>query len=204
MQPVSDQIGPKLRGLRKSRRMTLEALAAQTGFTKSYLSKIENSHKIPPVASLILICQALDANVATLFVDPPLSSASVASGDGDGLNKLGRYCVVRSNERHTVIRGGTSFGYDFKSLAHGLPDKHMEPFLFTYPERLAKEVHFEHEGEEFVFIISGRVRFFIGSEEIILEPGDSVYLDASLPHRGESMTREAKALVVIYSPTDPI
>ena len=182
--------------------MTLDCLAERTGFTKSYLSKIENSRKIPPIASLTRICQALDANMATLFNDDPRQGPTDSATPIGGPDALDRYCVVRADERHTVIRGGTSFGYDFKSLAHRLPSKHMEPFLFTYPEALVKEVHFEHEGEEFVFVISGRVRFFIGPEEIILEPGDSIYFDAALPHRGEAMTGEAKALVVIYSPVD--
>lgn len=195
MQSFSEQIGRKLRVLRKTRRMTLDVLAEQTGFTKSYLSKIENARKTPPIASLSRICRVLETNMAALFDDEP-----AGGGLGEGGGK--RYCIVRSNERHTVIRGGTSFGYDFKSLAHRLPGKHMEPFLFTYPEKLGREVHFEHEGEEFVFVISGRVRFFIDAEDVVLEPGDSVYFDATLPHRGEAITGEAKALVVIYSPTE--
>jgi transcriptional regulator with XRE-family HTH domain len=204
MASVSDQIGVRLRELRKSRSLTLDDLAERTEFTKSYLSKIENSKKIPPIASLTRICRALDTSMAALFDDNPRPGTLDPARGGADRDTLDRYCVVRADERRTVIRGGTSFGYDFKSLAHRMPGKHMEPFLFTYPETLVKEVHFEHEGEEFVFVISGRVRFFLGTEEIILEPGDSVYFDGTLPHRGEAMTGEAKALVVIYSPANSV
>ena len=71
MPSLSDQIGGKLRSLRKSRKMTLEALAAHTGFTKSYLSKIENSKKIPPIGSLAKICQSLGTDLADLFGNGP-------------------------------------------------------------------------------------------------------------------------------------
>ena len=188
----SDQIGGKLRRIRKSRRMTLEALAGHTGFTKSYLSKIENAKSIPPIGSLAKICRALDTNLADLFGDAAVPPETEP-----------RHCIVRAGERHTVIRGGTSFGYDYKALAPRLHHKHMEPFLFTFPERLGTEIRFEHEGEEFIFVISGRVRFFIADEETILEPGDSIYFDSTLRHRGEAVNGEAKALVVVYSPRDP-
>ncbi|MAO55280.1 MAG: hypothetical protein CMM61_06260 [Rhodospirillaceae bacterium] len=191
-EPTEPQIGLKLRQIRKSRKMTLEDLADQTGFTKSYLSKIENSKKTPPIGSLAKICSALDTEIAELFNEGDEGARPAFSGK--------RYCVVRAEERHTVVRGGTSFGYDYKSLAHRLPHKHMDPFLFTFPERLGTEIQFEHEGEEFIFIISGRVRFFLDGEELILEPGDSVYFDSTLRHRGEAVSGEAKALVVVYSP----
>ena len=76
----------------------------------------------------------------------------------------------------------------------------MEPFLFTFPEHIGKEILFEHEGEEFIFVISGRVRFLVDGREWILEPGDSIYFDSTLQHRGESIGGDAKALVVFYSP----
>ena len=89
----------------------------------------------------------------------------------------GGYSVVFEQcERQTVIRGQSAFGYDYKSLVHRLPTQHMEPFLFTFPERIGEEVSFEHEGEEFVFVLSGRVRFFLDGEELILDPGDAPLL----------------------------
>jgi hypothetical protein len=76
----------------------------------------------------------------------------------------------------------------------------MEPFLFTFPSSVSEEVFFEHDGEEFVFVVAGRVRFLVDGREWVLNPGDSVYFDASLPHRGEAVGGEAKALVIIYTP----
>lgn len=188
MQSLSEQIGRRIRDARKSRGMTLEALAREAGFTKSYLSKIENLRKVPPIASLARICRSLDTRVADLLDE--------SAPENDARQ---RYSVVRASERQTVIRGQSAFGYDYKSLVHRLPTQHMEPFLFTFPERVGEEVLFEHEGEEFVFVISGRVRFFIDGEEMILDPGDALYFDSTLRHRGEAVTGDAKALVIIHS-----
>ena len=188
MHSLSEQIGRRIRDARKSRGLTLEALARESGFTKSYLSKIENARKVPPIASLARICRSLDTKVADLLDE---------STPEDHPRR--QYSVVRANERQTVIRGQSAFGYDYKSLVHRLPTQHMEPFLFTFPERVGEEVFFEHEGEEFLFVISGRVRFFLADEELILDPGDALYFNSAVRHRGEAVEGGAKALVVIYS-----
>ena len=188
MQSLSEQIGRRIRDARKSRGLTLEALAREAGFTKSYLSKIENAKKVPPIASLARICRSLDTKMADLLDE--------STPENDPKR---RYSVVRANEREPVIRGQSAFGYDYKSLVHRLPTQHMEPFLFTFPERVGEEVFFEHEGEEFVFVIRGQVRFFLDGEELILDPGDALYFDSTVRHRGEAVEGEAEALVVICS-----
>ena len=72
-------IGEHLRALRAARGMTLEHLAEATGLTKSYLSKIQNSHKVPPIATLSRIAQALGTSIGSFFGDilEPNQGASV-------------------------------------------------------------------------------------------------------------------------------
>ena len=98
-----------------------------------------------------------------------------------------------------MVRGGTAFGYDYVSLAHDRLVKRMEPFVFTFPSKIDRHVFFDHGGEEFVFILSGKVIFQVGDERWALEKGDSIYFDAAIPHRGWSVGRDATALVVIHS-----
>lgn len=186
---IHERIGKRLRQLRKSRAITLDRLATQTRFTKSYLSKIENSRKVPPIASLARISLALDTDIAYFF----------KAGDQAGIDDP-RVCCVRAVERQPTLRGGSSFGYDYESLAHKKLRKRMEPFVLTFPSHISKDVFFEHEGEEFLFILSGRVEFEAGAQKFMLEPGDSLYFDSSVPHRGRSVGEEAKALVVIFRP----
>jgi len=184
---VSKVIGTRIAERRLELGITLERLAVATGFSKGYLSKIENSRKVPPIGSLSRIAAALRTDITELLHTP------AATLDG-GLS------VVRAGERRPVVRGGTAFGYDYVSLADNRRDKKMEPFLFTFPSQIDKYVFFEHDGEEFMFVLSGRVEWQAGSRKLVLEPGDSIYFDARLPHRGRSLEGEATALVVTYSP----
>lgn len=185
---VEQSIGERLAKLRAQRRVTLERLAAVTGFTKGYLSKIENSRKVPPIGSLARIATALGADIAYFF-----QSAREAS-------PRNAVSVVHRKDRQPVVRGGTAFGYDYATLAHHRRNKRMEPFLFSFPRRIDRHVHFEHEGEEFLFILSGRVEFEVSGEKYILEEGDSLYFDASQPHKGRALGASAKAIVVTYTP----
>jgi transcriptional regulator with XRE-family HTH domain len=182
------QIGGHLKVLRAARGMTLERLAEATGLTKSYLSKIQNSRKLPPIATLSRIANALGTGIGSFF--------------GDILEAREGASVVRRNERLPVVRGGTAFGYDYVSLAHQRLSKSMEPFVFTFPSKIDTHVFFDHGGEEFVFILSGKVVFQVGDERWTLEEGDSIYFDAAIPHRGWSVGRDAKALVVVHA-TEP-
>jgi len=179
------QIGGHLKVLRAARGMTLDRLAAATGLTKSYLSKIQNSRKLPPIATLSRIAQALGTGIGSFF--------------GDILEAREGASVVRRGERLPVVRGGTAFGYDYVSLAHKRLSKSMDPFVFTFPSKIDTHVFFDHGGEEFVFILSGKVVFQVGDERWTLEEGDSIYFDAAIPHRGWSVGRDAKALVVVHA-----
>lgn len=179
--------------MRKAHAITLDRLAEQTGFTKSYLSKIENGLKVPPIGSLARISQELGADIALFFQKGDVFDA--------GVDLDPSVSFVRVGERQSVMRGGSSFGYDYENLAHKKLRKHMEPFVMIFPSHIGKEVFFEHEGEEFIFILSGRVEFMAGPRKYLLEPGDSLYFDSALPHRGRSLGDEARALVVIYKPS---
>jgi transcriptional regulator with XRE-family HTH domain len=189
------QLGRRISDLRASRGFTQDRLAAATGFTKGYLSKIENSKVIPPIGTLVTIARVLDTDLADLF----------GSGTNGGEDEL--ISIVRANEGESVIRGGSSFGYDYIALADRRHDKQMEPFVMVFPSEVTKDVHFEHDGEEFMYILSGKVEF---SAEInrrsrtwVLSAGDSAYFDSSIPHRGRSLQGESRALVVIYRAKGP-
>ncbi|MBS0519339.1 MAG: helix-turn-helix domain-containing protein [Proteobacteria bacterium] len=188
---VELQLGTRIAALRAAVGFTLDRLAAEAGFTKGYLSKIENSKVIPPIGTLVKLAQVLNTDLADLFgTDMP----DVANDEA--------ICVVRSWERETAIRGGSSFGYDYVALAHKRHRKRMEPFIMVFPSEVDKDIRFEHEGEEFMFILSGKVEFEaeIGGrmKTWVLSAGDSAYFDAEIPHRGRSLRGESQALVVIY------
>lgn len=184
------QLGQRLCELRNARGFTQDRLAAETGFTKGYLSKIENSKVIPPIGTLVKLARVLGTELADLFGSEAVSEQDEA------------ICIVRSRSHQAVIHGGASFGYDYIALAGKRHSKHMEPFVMIFPPDVVKDVHFEHEGEEFMFILSGKVELEAVSNRRsrtwVLLPGDSAYFDSSIPHCGRSLEGESRALVVIY------
>jgi len=146
---------------------------------------------MPPIGTLVRIAHVLGVEVTEFLKTSSDSEEDSAS-------------VVRVSERQPIVRGAIAFGYDYVSLAHRKRHKHMEPFLFNFPTDVRREMHFEHEGEEFMFILSGRVEWEMTMDgaprKWILETGDSLYFDSRIPHRGRGLTTDAQALIVIYTP----
>ncbi|WP_397474751.1 helix-turn-helix domain-containing protein [Pusillimonas sp.] len=196
--PISSEeiaVCARLKALRINSGLTLDVLAERSGFTKGYLSKIENGKSAPPIASLARIARAMNQELSYFFVDPIQNE--------DSLQPVldPRISVVHRWERKPVVRGGTGFGYDYVSLAHKKAHKFMEPFIFTFPSEVDIDTYFEHPGEEFIYILAGEVEFEIQIDGHLrrwnLEPGDSMYFESSLPHRGRSRSGDAQALVVV-------
>lgn len=192
------ELGAKIQELRAKKDKTLDWLALETGFTKGYLSRIENGKKTPPIGSLARIAKALEVELTALL----RAQADKAARPAPAAPKA-MYSIVRKNERPAVVRGASAFGYNYVSLTDFAERRQMEPFLFTFPKEIEKRVFFEHEGEEFLFIISGEVEWQIGHEKFILTAGDSVYIDSRMPHRGRAIGGEATAIVVVYGPHYP-
>lgn len=188
---VERAIGARLTALRSARGLTQEQLAGAAGVTKGYVSKIENGRVVPPIGTLLRIARALGSDVAE-FLKP------VDDDTEDAVS------VVRAGERVNVVRGASAFGYDYVSLAHGKRRKMMEPFIFTFPTEDVDGMRFEHEGEEFMHVLSGTVEWemVIGGEKRTwrLNAGDSIYFESRTPHRGRALDGEAQALIVIYTP----
>ena len=112
-----------------------------------------------------------------------------------------RCSVVKKDERKLMARNGTVFGYSYESLAHHYPNKKMEPYILTIPAECEKRSIFQHEGEELLLVIEGTMRFLHGEEEFIVETGDCVYFDSSVPHFGRPADdHDVKCVMVIYVP----
>jgi transcriptional regulator with XRE-family HTH domain len=184
-----DTLGRRIRKLRKMQERTLDSLAQEIGLTKGYLSKVETGRQTPPLATLSKLAKALGTDLAGLVEH---------EGAGQPEPGYSGVSVVRADERRNVVRGATSFGYDYQSLVQTAAGKHMSPFLFTFPSQILKEVFFEHGGEEMIFVLSGVVEFEVGNETFELMPGDCIYFDPRQRHRGRGKSGEAKALVVLY------
>ncbi|MDT8424303.1 MAG: XRE family transcriptional regulator [Desulfuromonadales bacterium] len=166
------KIGPKIKQLRKARKLTLQDVARETGFSPALISQIENNNVSPPIATLSKIARFFDVKIGMFFEEEEVEC---------------KYEVVRRGERRVVSRviskAGTGHGYTYEALSFRKRNKKMEPFLLSISERAGEETLYNHEGEEFLLIIKGKAEVLLEDERIALDEGDAVYFDATLKHR---------------------
>lgn len=190
--PVTSQepseLGQRLRRQRLAAGLTLEQLAVKAGFDKGYLSRIENGKKVPPIATLSRLASVFGIDAASLL------SAAQANVAWRGVS------IVRHDEKRPTVLGGSAFGYDYFALSNASAAHALQPFLFSFPAEVDKFVFFQHEGEELLYVLSGRIEWQVGMEKYLLEAGDTIHFDSRMPHRGHSLSGDATALVIMYSP----
>jgi transcriptional regulator with XRE-family HTH domain len=180
------ELGKRIKEFRMKKGLTLQKLEEKTGFTKGYLSKVENTKKAPPVSTLVVLAKALEVSLSEIFGEKEEKSS---------------ISLVKRNERQVVARNGTVFGYSYRTLAHKFYKKQMEPYILTLPVKTKQVPLFQHEGEEILFVLEGTMKFFHGDLEFIVEEGDCLYFDASIPHHGICQgKKDVKCLMVIYTP----
>ncbi len=184
-------LGNKIRGLRRKKTLTLQNVSDLSGLSKSLLSQIENSFTAPPIATLLKISRALEVKIGYFFQDPPLSS---------------RIAVVRSKDRKKTVplhsrANGTKVGYQYESLAYPMAEKNMEPFMIEIEPRKHEDmIFYHHRGEEFLFVLEGRMEFRGADRVIRLDSLDCLYFDSSIPHALRGLDgKPAKAIGVIYT-----
>jgi transcriptional regulator with XRE-family HTH domain len=167
------------------KKMTLQDLADLTGLTKGYLSKVERSIKFPPLSTLNEIAAALGKDVAFFFNERETRPKDI------------RLDFTKKDQGKIVKTDGVVSGYEFKMLAENKAGKNMIPYIIE-PAFDEQQV-FQHEGEEFLYVLEGTQEFIYDGQKILMEKGDSVYFDAGVPHTGRSLgQKKAKLLAVMY------
>ncbi|MBU5613551.1 MULTISPECIES: helix-turn-helix domain-containing protein [Geomonas] len=180
-------IGSRLKKLRQARKLTLQAVANETGFSPALISQIENDNVSPPIATLSKIAKFFDIKLAQLF-----------SEDEDDR----KFEVVRAHERRIVPRviskEGTKQGYFYESLSFYKQNKKMDAFMVTLTEKAPEANTYSHDGEEFIYVMKGNADFLLDDKKITLHEGDSLYFESSIGHRLLSHDgKEVKVLVVV-------
>ncbi len=180
-------IGTKIKKLRKARKLTLQDVARETGFSPALISQIENNNVSPPIATLSKIARFFDVKMGHFFEDE---------------EEERKFEVVKRGERRVVSRviskAGTGHGYTYEALSFRKRNKKMEPFMVTVSERAEEETLYNHDGEEFLLVLKGRAEVLLDEERLVLEEGDAVYFDSSLRHRLLSFDgEEVQVLAVV-------
>ena len=107
---------------------------------------------------------------------------------------LSMCCMVKKGKGYSVKRDEE---YDYKHLAYTFRNKKAEPFLVTItPDGKAPVMH-DHDGQEFNYVLSGKMMLYIGDISYELSKGDSVYFDASVPHAEVAIDKETQFIAVV-------
>ena len=151
------RVGPRLRQLRLERDATLADLAAETGISASTLSRLESGQRRPTLELLLPLARAHRVALDEL-VDAPET--------GDPRVRL-----------RPVVRHGRTF-VPLTRRPGG-----MQSYKMVLPvEAGATPEPKTHEGYEWLYVLSGRVRLVLGSQDLLLGPGEVVEFDTRTPH----------------------
>ena len=156
-------LGARIRALRKSRGLTLTQAAREAGLSHSFLSQVERGLERLSMVSLFRIANALGTTQQDLLTeDPP----------------------ARERGSYHVYRGGTGSPVDAGSgrvAVLGAQRARFLPMIFS--GGFGDGQWWEHEEEEFVFVLEGELTVTLGDEEFVLGPGDSTYYESGVRHR---------------------
>ena len=185
---LTANVGERVRQVRDKQGLSLEDVSQRTDIDVSMLSQIEEGIVAPPLGIIIKLAKALEMRMGYFI-----------SGEQDR-----PYTIVRHRDRKVVSRYDSKkakyYGYEYESLAPHKKDRHMEPFLVTLEPAETEEERSTHDGQEFIFVLQGQMEVRLGEEVHLLDPGDAIYYDSTVPHlvktHGQKTT---KILAVLYT-----
>ena len=171
-------ISSQIKSLRKKRAITIQELAEKTDLTPGYLSKIENSTTPPPIPTLAKIAYGLGVHVSYFFEE---------EGEGNG-----GLSIIKENKRKKLIGDYTPFGYQYEAVIQRKKDKNIKPLIVTLPYgQNPDEIPYNsHDGEELIYVLSGKMTFYYDDEQFPVERGDCLYFDSTIPHKVVAATKE--------------
>jgi len=193
---VKNTPGKRIIELCKTYDVSLEALSERSGVPEALIHQIVEEEHIPDLAPLIKIARALGVRLGTLLDDneklgPVITRAGTAG-------ETSRFITGLPGAGSTP--GADRQGLTFRALAPDKGGRHMEPFIVDI-EPEAEQNKSSHEGEEFIYVITGNLALEYGSQSKVLTEGDSVYYDSIVPHRVISAdSKPVRILAVIYTP----
>ena len=170
---IEEEIGAQVRRFRRSMDLTVAQLGMNAGISAGMLSKIENGTISPSLSTLCALAKALNVSMSSLFAE----------------SEERRDCsFVKAGQGVRIERRGTKAGHLYDLLGHSLAGEiGVEPFLITLKRDAQAYTNFRHAGVEFIYMLSGKVRYRHADGTYLLEPGDALFFDAAARHGPEEL-----------------
>jgi mannose-6-phosphate isomerase-like protein (cupin superfamily) len=173
--------------------MGLDELSRRSGVSKSLLSLLERNISTPTVRTLEKIVKPLGTTVSDLCYE-------MESTPRSGVSKSKPH-VLRKSERKKLLMGPERGKARYELLTPDYQRK-LQIIYIHFPAGTKSSRFVTHEGEEWGIVLEGQLKVTIGDEEIILQEGDSIYFDSTLPHSLENIGEiEVRAFWVNTPPT---
>ena len=172
--PVLDAVGQRLRTLRQEHQLSLAGLSAMTGISTSTLSRLESGGRKPTLELLLALARAYQVPLDDLVGVPATGDPRIE------LKPLRRHdrTLIPLTQRPGGLRA-------YKML---LPPAEPEADLRT------------HEGYEWMYVLSGRVRLRLAEHDFVMKPGEAAEFDTRIPHWFGSAGPEPAELLVLFGP----
>lgn len=180
-------IGPRVKGLRLRKKLALVQLAAHTGLSPAMLSKIERGQMIPTLPTLLRIALVFGVGLDHFF-----------SADKDEPIRA----VVRREQRLRLPSppGEEQPAYLFESLDYSASNRRMDAFYAEFPSDSRPSKPHKHGSAEFIYILGGRLAVDVDGKETVLDAGDAMYFDSSVPHSYRRDGRQVCTALVVTAP----
>jgi len=153
---VLAEVGPRLRRIRKERGATLAGLSEATGISVSTLSRLESGLRKPSLELLLPIAQAHQVPLDELVGAPAVGDPRVRS--------------------KPLVRHGRTY-WPLTRQPGGL-----QAFKVLVPHGTEEPEPRTHEGYEWMYVLSGRLRVVLGEHDVVLGPGEAAEFDTRVPH----------------------
>ncbi len=176
IQPLLSSFGARLQKLRLQRCWTLQDLADRSGLSKAFLSRLESGDRQASIAAVLTLSRIFGVSLGSLFESGPDAEPCV---------------IVRKNEAVEQTTNGLSF----VPLTGSGGAFHLQPLRVRIPGDRRGDEHFHHEGEEWIYVLTGKLALSLAGTVYELDAGDAVHFDSQIPHR--LIAREGRDVEVL-------
>jgi len=182
--PAEVLVGRRLRNLRTRHGFSLRALAVRSGLNVNTLSLVENGKSSASVSTLHQLALALDVPISAFFESEPTAQ---------------RVVFTQADQRPQTAFGSTLM----QNLGKDLAGSAVQPFVVTLKRGMGSgDQMIVHTGHEFVYCLSGSIRYQIDEHEYNLKTGDSLVFESHLPHCWENIGEETAQILLVLFPSD--
>lgn len=181
---MTENIGKKIKDLRTSQNLTLKDLSTKTNLSIGFLSQLERGLTTIAIDSLSNIAEVLQVNLSYFL-------------EGTKINKKP---ILRSYEKEVFQVENNQFIH--YHLTNDKSDKSMLPRLIEILPTNSKEdiATYQHEGEEFIYVLEGILTLFINNEQQELYPGDSAHYNSNVVHNWANNTNKTVKILTVHTP----